>query len=297
MRSTLISSTAIALLLTFPAIAFGQETATPAEENSAEVVEYNADTVIATVGDTKITMGHVAAMMVKLPQQYQELPDQTLFDGIVEQLVDQELLSSDLKSKGVISMNIELMLENEMRALLAQENIQQLRNATIPEEAVQAAYDEAFGNLEPEFEYNASHILVETEDEAKALVTELEGGENFAELAKEKSTGPSGPRGGELGWFGAGAMVAEFEAAVTTLDVEEISPPVQTEFGWHVLRLNEKREKAAPTLEETRDNIIADLQQRSVQGRIESLREDVGFTLTLDGIPASAVRNPSLLGR
>ena len=95
---------------------------------------------------------------------------------------------------------------------------------TITPDMIQAAYDEEYG-AGGEQEYSAAHILMDTEDEAKAIILELTAGADFAELAKAKSTGPSGASGGDLGWFGAGAMVAPFEAAVVALEVGDISPP------------------------------------------------------------------------
>ncbi len=135
----------------------------------------------------------------------------------------------------------------------------------LTDEVLQAAYDEKFADAEPTKEFNASHILVETEDEAKTLVTELEGGADFAELAKEKSTGPSGPNGGELGWFGAGMMVKEFEDVVMGMEVGAVSAPVQTQFGWHVIRLNETRMKDAPPLADVREELADEVQQQIIE--------------------------------
>jgi len=111
--------------------------------------------------------------------------------------------------------------------------------------------------------------VVETEEEAQSLVEELNGGADFAELAKEHSTGPSGPNGGELGWFGPGMMVEPFEKAVEQLEAGEISEPVETQFGWHVVKLNETRSKSAPALDEVRDEIEQTLQQEAVKNYID----------------------------
>ncbi|MEM7613787.1 MAG: peptidylprolyl isomerase, partial [Pseudomonadota bacterium] len=163
------------------------------------------------------------------------------------------------------------------------------------EEELQAAYDEAFGDQEPETEYSAAHILVETEEEAQAIVEELEGGADFAELAMERSTGPSGPRGGDLGWFGAGAMVPAFDAAVQEMEPETISAPIQTDFGWHVIRLNEVREKALPTLEEVSPQLTNELSQQAVADKITGLRESSGAEILIDSLPATALRDDSIL--
>ena len=146
------------------------------------------------------------------------------------------------------------------------------------DDALQKAYVEAYGDAEPESEYNASHILVETEDEAKALVEALEGGADFAELAKEKSTGPSGPRGGLLGWFGKGAMVPSFEEAVIALEPGAISAPVQTQFGWHVIILNETRVKDAPPLDSVRGELMESLQRAAIEARVAELENGAEVT-------------------
>ncbi|MSU89411.1 peptidylprolyl isomerase [Rhodobacteraceae bacterium 2CG4] len=263
------------------------ETAT--QDTAAEV---GADTVVARVGDIEITMGHVIAVRRQLPEQYQQLPDETLFNGIVDQLVDQYLLSEELTE---VPVELEYRLENERRAILAQEVIEQALAGEVTDEALQALYDETYGDVAPSTEYNASHILVETEEEAQAIVTELEGGADFAALAAEKSTGPSGPSGGELGWFGPGAMVPEFEQAVVGLEPGTVSDPVQTQFGWHVVRLNETREVPPPSLEETRAELADQVRQQAIQERIEGLRADAEVERLTGDVPADAFRDDSLL--
>ena len=125
--------------------------------------------------------------------------------------------------------------------------------------------------MTPQEEYNASHILVETEEEAVAVKAEIDAGADFAATAREKSTGPSGPNGGQLGWFGAGAMVPSFEAAVIALEVGEVSNPVQTQFGWHIIILNETRTPDAPTLEEVRDELLQNVRDTAVEEYVASL--------------------------
>lgn len=253
----------------------------------------SADTVVATVNGTDITLGHMLVLRQRLPQQYQQLPPNVLFDGILDQLVQQTLLGQEVETLSTAS---QVTLDNEMRALRASDEIRRVVEAAMTDEAIAAAYDETYGNTEPETEYNASHILVETEEEAAALVTELEDGADFAELAKEKSTGPSGPRGGELGWFGTGAMVAPFEEAVVAMEVGAVSAPVQTQFGWHVIKLNESRIKDAPPLEQVRGQLQETIQADAVAKRIEELTEGAEISrVTVEEIDPSLLNDPSLL--
>lgn len=230
--------------------------------------EITADTVVATVNGSEITVGHMLVVRSRLPQQYQSLPNEMLFDGILEQLIQQTLLGS---GAGELSPASRYALENEERTLRAAEAAADIADAAASDEAIQAAYIAQYGSAEPEREFNASHILVETEEEALALIEELAGGADFATLAQEHSTGPSGPNGGNLGWFGMGMMVPPFEEAVVALEVGEVSDPVQTQFGWHVVTLNETREKAVPTLDEVRGEIEATLRDEAVQNRIAEL--------------------------
>ena len=139
--------------------------------------------------------------------------------------------------------------------------------------------------------------MVETEEEAQALIETLNGGADFAELAKEKSTGPTGPNGGELGWFGLGQMVEPFEAAVVEMEVGSISAPVQTQFGWHVLKLNDKRDKPAPTLEETTTSLMDSLRQQAVEAEITALSDAAEITRPPEDFDASLMRDISLLSQ
>ena len=234
-----------------------------------DTVTVDPSTVVATVGDTEITVGHMIVAWASLPEQYQGLPDDVLFQGILDQLVQQSALEQ--KFDGELPARIPLQLENERRSLTAGEAINQLMEEPLDEADVQAAYKADYGNAEQETEYNASHILVETEEAALAVIEEIEGGADFAAVAREKSTGPSGPNGGQLGWFGTGAMVPEFEQAVVELEVGAVSAPVKTQFGWHIITLNESRIQDAPTLEEVREQIELQLRQIRVQSEIEAV--------------------------
>lgn len=256
--------------------------------------DMTVDTVVATVNGSEITLGHMLMIRATLPEQYQQLPTDVLWDGILEQLVQQEALSQLDTAKE--TARARLSLENERRALLAAEAISVEAEKALTEEAVQAAYASQYLNAEQDKEYNASHILVETEEEAAALVTELEGGADFATLAKDKSTGPSGPNGGELGWFGAGMMVAEFQTAVEGLEVGAVSAPVQTQFGWHVIKLNDSRTKEAPALEQVRAQIEEQIRQDVLTAYIKDLvaKSDVTQTAKED-IDTSVLSNIELL--
>lgn len=234
--------------------------------------ETTVDTVVATVNGTDITVGHMIVARASLPEQYQQLPDEVLFTGILDQLIQQTALAD--KFNGELPKRVTLSIENETRSLTAAEVVEKVMAGADTEEAIQKAYDEQYSTADLGEEYNAAHILVETEDEAKAIIEELAGGADFAELAKVKSTGPSGPNGGSLGWFGTGMMVPDFETAVAEMEIGAISEPVKTQFGWHVIKLNEKRTSEAPTLESVREELDLQVRQILVQETIEQVTAD-----------------------
>lgn len=254
----------------------------------------DANTVVATVNDVDITIGHMIVARATLPEQYQSLPDDVLFDGILEQLINQTLLEQSFE--GDLPKRVTLSLENETRSLTAGEVLEDIMSEALTEDAVQALYDAQISEFEPNEEFNASHILVETEEEALAIIAEIAGGAEFAAVAREKSTGPSGPNGGNLGWFGVGAMVPSFEAAVVALEVGDVSAPVQTQFGWHVIILNEKRQTAVPELEAVRSELETGVREAAVASRIDALKEQANVERTdLDGMDLAVLKDLSLV--
>lgn len=236
------------------------------------------DTVMASVGDSTITLGHVLALRNSLPANYDQLPPEVLFKGVLDQLIQQTLLMQ--AHEGPLSTAAKLRLENETRAVTAGDVIDDVLEAALTDEALQSAYEAKYTSAEQETEYRAAHILVETEDEAKTLITELEGGANFAALAQEHSTGPSGPGGGDLGWFSEGVMVQEFFDAAAKLEPGEVSAPVQTQFGWHVIKLNETRVMERPTLDEVRDELLDDIRQAAFNDYVAGLEKNTEITRT-----------------
>jgi peptidyl-prolyl cis-trans isomerase C len=243
-----------------------------------------ADTVLVTIDGTEITLGHMIALRSNLPPHYDQLPNEVLFTGILDQLVQHTLLAQSLENGP--STRSALTIENETRAIMAGEAIDAAISADISEADLQAAYEEAYLKTEPDTEYSASHILVETEDEAKDLIQKLANGADFAALAREFSTGPSGASGGELGWFGKGVMVEPFFDAVVALNAGEVSDPVQTQFGWHVIKLNETRRQDQPELDDVREQLEEEIRENAFNEMVSSLENAADIsrivTSTLD---------------
>lgn len=229
----------------------------------------NAATVVATVNGTEITLGQMIALRENLPPQYLSLPDDVLFNGILEQLVQQEVLS---QSHAALSVRDEANVANDRRSYLSGVVIQQVVSAAVTDEALQKAYDERFKDAAPQKEYSAAHILVDNEDKAKELKKQLDEGADFAELAKANSTDTgSGAQGGDLGWFGLGMMVKPFEDAVVGAEIGKVTGPVKSDFGWHLVLVKETRIAAQPTLDDMREELAAEIENKAVEAKIAEL--------------------------
>ncbi|MAY33205.1 MAG: peptidylprolyl isomerase [Rhodovulum sp.] len=255
--------------------------------------ETDLGTVVATVNGEEITLGHMLVLSAQLPQEYNQLPDDVLFDAVLDQLVRQAAIAQGLE--GGLSTASELALENQRRTFMATETLNARVEAEITEEKIQAAYDADYANAEPEPQFNASHILVPTEEEALEVKALLDGGADFAETAKEKSTGPSGPSGGELGWFGKGMMVEPFEAAVLEMAAGDVSGPVQTQFGWHIIKVNETGTLPIPPLEQVRSEIEERLNQAFVESLIAEYSEAAEIVKPETAIDPTVIRDMELL--
>lgn len=243
------------------------------------------DMVVATVGEKEITLAHMIVLKAQLPQEYRQLPPELIFDGLLDQLVQQTLLGESVED---LTPGSRAALENRERELYASEAIAALAEAAVTEDAVNAAYAARVAQSSGEKEWEVSHILFAQEDgmepgaakaEAEATIAELQDGADFSDLARERSDGPSAPAGGELGWWGAEGLVEPFAEAMMAMEPGSISAePVETRFGWHVLRVTDVRDKAMPPLEELRPQIVEELRRAAVEAAIAEARKDTPIT-------------------
>lgn len=251
-------------------------------------------TVVARVNGEEITLGHLIVAFAALPAQYQKMSTDMLYPGILDQLIQQTALGQAVG--GADSLYVKISVENERRTLLAAEEIDKEMAKAISDDAIRAAYDAQYAKGFGGDEFSAAHILLDTEEDAKSVKAMLDTGVDFAELAKEKSTGPSGPNGGSLGWFGLGAMVPAFEAAVVALEPGQVSDPIKTQFGWHVIILNDKRKISAPTLDEVRDEISTRLQNEAIEAHVEALTAAANVERpVIEGLQFDVMRDLSLV--
>lgn len=266
-----------------------------APAKTAPAADLTADTVLATVNGVNITLGDVIVTREGLPGQYQSLPGDQLFKGILDQLVQQEALRQALGD--TMTKKQTVAIENLKRNYLSNDVLLAGIKDAVGEPAIQKAYDAKYKDMAPELEYHASHILVDNEDKAKELLAEIEGGKPFADVAKANSKDGSAAQGGDLGWFGKGAMVKPFEDAVLTAAVGKVVGPIKTDFGWHLILVTETRNKAAPALADVHDQIAQEVQKAAIDAFIKSVTDKATITRTDAVIDPAVIKDTTLLDK
>ena len=232
--------------------------------------------IVANVNNEDISLETMIHAMNELPPEIQSQPFMSYYEDLLERVIDIKLFAQEGKKmkldeepsvRAAIDFVIEKVLMQAFLSKYVQENIK--------EENLKASYNNFIADETSREEIKASHILMDTESEAIDVINMLNDGDDFAELAKNKSTGPSGPSGGDLGWFKRGQMVPPFEKAAFSLNKNEISQrPVQTQFGWHVIKIFDKRIPEAPSYESMKNKLIQDLERKIVSKKIQDLRND-----------------------
>ena len=236
--------------------------------------------VIATVGDEEITEADLNAAQQEIGSDFQRLPEDQRRIAVLAALIDikvlaQEAEAASMQDDAETAATIDFLRDRTLHnAYFAAEGVNK-----VSEEELRARYDKEIAAMEPEEEVHARHILLETEDEAKAVIKQLQDGADFVELAKEKSTGPTGPNGGDLGFFSKGQMVPPFAEAAFALEPGSITTePVQTQYGWHVIKVEEKRQAEPPAFERVQDQVRRAVLQEKYVDLVGEAREKLGVT-------------------
>ncbi len=266
--SALFSSLALSACQQQPAEKTQAATNAATEKTSAATGD-----VLATVNGKVITMEDFRKF---IQQKKASNPGDTTEPAmLLNEMVNREILLQTARKEGIdklpeVREQIDYSTANILVNALVNEKVKQL---DLSDAALKAEYDEQVRNMSLK-EYKARHILVNSEEEAKAIIKELESGKDFAALAKEKSTGPSGPQGGDLGWFQVQTMVPEFADAVKAMKKGEISKtPVKTQFGWHIIKLEDTRDVEAPGFEESKTQLKSIVTNKFVQNYMKELRD------------------------
>ncbi|HHY49419.1 MAG TPA: peptidylprolyl isomerase [Alphaproteobacteria bacterium] len=270
---------ALALFAAVPALA--QDA--PAAAAPAAV---SPDTVVATVGGETITEADIAFAAEDLQQELQQMAPADRKPFLVTVLIDMKVMAKAARDEqmdqtDIFKRRLRYLEERALRRAFFSEKIA----ADVTPEAVQAAYDAFVQTFVPQEEVHARHILVGTKEDAEAIRAELATGKPFEVLAMEKSTDPSAKQnGGDLGFFQRGQMVKPFEDAAFALQPGEVSEPIETQFGWHIIKLEEKRQSKPPALEEIEGQLQQQVMFQAFENTVGKLKEG----LTID-IPDAAL--------
>ena len=233
--------------------------------------------VIATVGKDKITELDLKAAAAEIGDQFTKLPPDKQKLAVLSAAIDIRALAQEAE-KAKLQDDAKVAAEIEFQRDRTLHNAYFARNgaAAVTDEALKARYDKEVAALPETEEVHARHILVKTKEEAEAVIKELDGGADFETVAKEKSTGPSGPKGGDLGFFGPGQMVPAFEKAAFALKPGQYTEqPVQTQFGWHVIKVEERRPAEKPTFDQVKDQVRQVVLQEKYLALVRKARDEL----------------------
>jgi peptidyl-prolyl cis-trans isomerase C len=245
-----------------------------------------ADPVVARVNGTEIRLSDLQDAMGSLPAEYRSMPPQTLYPALINQLVDLEAVVAMARKQGLdkdptVQRQMARAQEEALQSALFHRDIGPL----ITDEAVRARYDRDIAGKPGEAEVHASHILVANEADAVAIIAELKKGGDFAAIAKARSSDPGAAQGGDLGWFKKGDMLPEFaDAAFALQPGQTTDKPVHTQYGWHVIRVEDRRTTTPPTFEQARDELRNQMIQEGLQKLVASAVTQVkGEKYNIDG--------------
>jgi len=250
------------------------------------------DPVVAKVDGQPIHLSDLKDAAQALPENVRGMPPQTLYPMLLDQLIDGRALAAEARKTGLdhdptVQRQIAAAQDRALQTAVLSKEV----GPTVTDEAVKARYDQEFANKPGEEEVHARHILVDNEDEAKKIIAQLKGGAEFGDLAKQFSKDPGGAQqGGDLGFFKQDEMVPEFAAAAFAMKPGEVSQqPVHSQFGWHVIKVIERRQAKPPDYAHARDELRQKMIQEGVQKAVAKARAATSVEkFNLDGSPARA---------
>ncbi len=303
MRTLRYTATAVVLALPLAALGFGlvgsataQTTDTPAPAaappaSTAPPAAKGADPVVAKVSGDTIHLSDISEAAQSLPAEYRNMPPTVLYPMLLDRMIDQKAIV-DLARKQKLDQ------DPAVQRQMARAGEQALQSALIArdvgpqvnDQAVHARYDSDIAGKSGEEEVHARHILVASEDDANKIIAELKKGGDFAALAKAHSTDPGAAQGGDLGFFKKGDMLPEFSTAAFALKPGQISDkPVKTQYGWHVIKVEEVRAVKPPSFEQARDELRQKMIHEGVEKVVAEARAGVSVEkFNADGTPTRA---------
>lgn len=288
MSFRLLPHAAVALLLV-ASVATAQTTKpAPTAAKPAPGSAGTDDPVVARVNGAELHRSDVVAAQKSLPPQVQQMPLEQIYTPLVDQLVTAMLITeAGRKEKLADDPEVKKRMARAEDRAIQEVYINHVVEQAATDAALHKQYEQFVKEHPPKEEVRARHILLASEADAKAVIAELDKGADFATLAKERSTDPAKDNGGDLGYFAQGEMVPEFtEAAFKLKKGEYTKEPVQSKFGWHVIKVEDRRMGAPPSFEESKEQLTDDVARQVIASKIKELRGAAKIeTFAADGSP------------
>jgi len=264
-RFAVLAATAAVVMLAVPGCS---------KNSSSEVSAAPSGAVVARVNGVDIREGDLALAEEDLGAEIANAPPEAKREHLISYLADVIMVTQAAEKKNIAdNPDFKRRLAFLRNKLLMGFELQEEAKAAVSDEAMHQTYEEAVASMRGQEEVHARHILVESEDEAKALLDQLKAGGDFVALAKEKSKDPGGSDGGDLGYFTKDQMVPEFAEVAFKMYPGQLSNPVKTQFGWHIIKVEDKRSKQAPEFDRVKDQIETFLTRKAQTELISKLRK------------------------
>lgn len=288
-RTTAILILCLLIFLIFiPSSILADQGTSTSETNPETETVIPPETVLASFGGQTITLGEFNQLWEQIPEEYKLQLDKTI---VLNQMISERLLIQEAKNMGLeedeyVLEQIKKITEQILVQTLIQKEI--LDKVQVSEEEVEEYYKENQDKFTEKEQVHLYNILVETEEKAQEILEELKAGKDFSEVAKENSIGPSASKGGDLGYLSKGTIIPEIEEVIFVLEIEELSKVVKTDFGFHILKITDKKPETIKTLEEVKEDILQTLlptkQNKAFENLLENLKSKADIEINEEAL-------------
>ena len=257
-------------------------------ETKPKPLEKMETKIVATVDGKPIFLSEIIGMAQRLPEQYRKMSLEAVYPSLLTRAIDSKLVTLEGRRAGFSKdPDVKKRLLDVEDQIISEIFLTKTIGSQVTEEALQKIYSETKSEMASGDQIKARHILLDSEEKAMEIIKKLQAGGEFAKLASEYSTGPSAASGGDLGWFGEGQMVPEFSKAAFALNPGDIvTKPVKTQFGWHIILVEDRKVSAPPSFDEAKEQLASTMSQKLLKELIETLRTKAKIVrFKADGTP------------
>tara|TARA_A100000164_G_scaffold22800_1_gene18055 strand:+ start:464 stop:1327 length:864 start_codon:yes stop_codon:yes gene_type:complete len=257
-------------------------------ETKLKPLEKMETKIVATVDGKPIFLSEIIGMAQRLPEQYRKMSLEAVYPSLLTRAIDSKLVTLEGRRAGFSKdPDVKKRLLDVEDQIISEIFLTKTIGSQVTEEALQKIYSETKSEMASGDQIKARHILLDSEEKAMEIIKKLQAGGEFAKLASEYSTGPSAASGGDLGWFGEGQMVPEFSKAAFALNPGDIvTRPVKTQFGWHIILVEDRKVSAPPSFDEAKEQLASTMSQKLLKELIETLRTKAKIVrFKADGTP------------